>query len=157
MSSVGPWHQSLLNWMEIWVWPPPLGRRVSLLKVPIQSATTFGNLKASFLHWIESVTPFLFDHPLKIIDLFLFSLSVYLIKKQHFFRDPLRQLTIFYLCWTKICIWALLYSKLHIISISSNPKLSLRFHWCQQLLFLIYFPGRTKFIKVELKMLSKSW
>ena len=34
VNSVGPWHQSLLNWMEIWVWPPPLGHRVSLLKVP---------------------------------------------------------------------------------------------------------------------------
>ena len=34
VNSVGPWHQSLLNWTEIWMWPPPLGLRVSLLKVP---------------------------------------------------------------------------------------------------------------------------
>ena len=30
------------NWMEIWMWPPPLGRHVSLLKLPIiihQSST----------------------------------------------------------------------------------------------------------------------
>ena len=33
VNSVGPWHQSPLNWIEIWMWPPPLGRRVSLLKV----------------------------------------------------------------------------------------------------------------------------
>ena len=32
VNSVGPWHQSLLNWIEIWMWSPPLGRRVSLLK-----------------------------------------------------------------------------------------------------------------------------
>ena len=34
VNSVGPGHHSLLNWMEIWMWPPPLGRRVSLLKLP---------------------------------------------------------------------------------------------------------------------------
>ena len=34
VNSLGPWHHSLFNWMEIWMWPPPLGRRVSLLKVP---------------------------------------------------------------------------------------------------------------------------
>ena len=37
VSSLGPWHHSLFNWMEIWMWPPPLRRRVSLLKVPIVS------------------------------------------------------------------------------------------------------------------------
>ena len=34
VNSVGPWLHSLLNWMEIWMWPPPLGRRVSLLELP---------------------------------------------------------------------------------------------------------------------------
>ena len=33
---IGPWHHSLFNWMEIWMWPPPPGRRVSLLKLPIR-------------------------------------------------------------------------------------------------------------------------
>ena len=32
---LGPWHHSLFNWMEIWTWPPPLSRQVSLRKVPI--------------------------------------------------------------------------------------------------------------------------
>ena len=34
LNSLGPWHHSLFNWMEIWMWPPPLGCRVSLLKLP---------------------------------------------------------------------------------------------------------------------------
>ena len=34
VNSLGPWHYSLFNWMEIWMWPPPLGRHVSLLKLP---------------------------------------------------------------------------------------------------------------------------
>ena len=34
MNSVSHWHHSLFTWKEIWMWPPPLGRRVSLLKLP---------------------------------------------------------------------------------------------------------------------------
>ena len=30
---LGPWHHSLYNWKEIWMWPPPLSSCVSLLKL----------------------------------------------------------------------------------------------------------------------------
>ena len=42
VNSLGPWHHSLFNWMEIWMWPRPLGRlSLRSLILLFQNATIF--------------------------------------------------------------------------------------------------------------------